>query len=329
MVDAAIRLSSNDPAAAAWVGEFLGPEMTTGGGADAPRIELASSAERYADLAARVPAEARPRPCFAFDRRVLSLPAWEAENGPRVADLERDCLLDLEPGAAELIGDPRSRRWRFTLVLVIHELIATRMRRTGLELHAAAVESGGRAILAIGPKGAGKTTLALHLLRAGGCRWLANDRVLAGPATEGIDVLGMPSAVKVRPGTAAELPELGAAAPPVERPYLWSLSEGGTPPPMRLGRSRGEGPVDADPGELQLSPAQVAAALGVECLSRARLGVLVFPEVDTTIRGWRVEPAGAGRDGELALVERLRRGHPAAPGDAVRADRGRPGRALP
>ena len=45
-------------------------------------------------------------------------------------------------------------------------------------------------------------------------------------------------------------------------------------------------------GELQLSPAQVAAALGVECLSRARLGALVFPEVDTTIEGWRVEPVG-------------------------------------
>ncbi|MBA3774272.1 MAG: hypothetical protein H0X13_17830 [Ramlibacter sp.] len=53
-----------------------------------------------------------------------------------------------------------------------------RDRQRGWQLHASAVEVGGKAVLFVGDQGAGKSTLFLQSVLAGPCRPLANDRVL-------------------------------------------------------------------------------------------------------------------------------------------------------
>jgi hypothetical protein len=279
-----IALSSGEAAAAAWLVEVLRPCFAPGEGAASPladwHVRVSSSGDAYADWRARSRPEAAPRACFALDQEVLALPAWPTDEGVVVADVERSCFLRVGPGRVDLIGDPGTRRWRFTAMWVCHEIAATRLRRTQLDVHAASVEAAGRAILIVGPKGAGKTTLALHLLRSGPWRMMANDRAFVGRDGGTIVVRGMPTAVKVRPPTLAEFPELRRGLPPVERPYLHTLDE--------LAAAKA-GAASPEVVEFALSPAQLAHQLGVERCGAAPLGAIVFPDVRADMAGWRAE----------------------------------------
>jgi hypothetical protein len=250
---------------------------------------------------------------------MYTLPVLDTERGLLAFDSLRGCVIEVRPSKVEVVGDPSRRRWRFNLVLLIHEIVATGLRRGGaLEVHAAGVEAGGRAILLIGPKGAGKTTLSFHLLRDGLVRWLANDRVFAAPADGEVGVLGVPTALKVRPATATEFPELRDGLPAIERPYLYGSEEAMPAPEAEPRESE----------ELLMSPPQVAARLGAERLAAAPLGVLVFPEVDTSARGWSVEPLSAA-EAEAAIWRNLfgdagRRPRPATVFEALTGGRSEP-----
>lgn len=61
-------------------------------------------------------------------------------------------------------------------------------REGGLVLHAAGIELDGRAVLFIGPSGAGKTTAANH---SAGARWMARDRAAIYPTPLGWYAAGM------------------------------------------------------------------------------------------------------------------------------------------
>ncbi len=61
-------------------------------------------------------------------------------------------------------------------------------REGGLVLHAAGIELDGRAVLFIGPSGAGKTTAANH---SPGARWMARDRAVVYPTPHGWYAAGM------------------------------------------------------------------------------------------------------------------------------------------
>lgn len=64
-------------------------------------------------------------------------------------------------------------------------------------LHASAAAKDGKTVLTLGDKGAGKTTTALLLARAG-WQLLANDRVFVRPDGEGgVDILPWPSAAAI------------------------------------------------------------------------------------------------------------------------------------
>jgi len=277
---ATIALSSRDTAAADWLLEVLQPWFAPTPSAADWHVRLSSSRDAYADLSARRPLDAAPRACFALDQEVVSFPAWPTSDGLTVSDAERSCFLRITPFEVDLTGDPRTRRWRFTSMWVCQEIAATRLRRTQLDVHAAAVEAAGRAILIVGPKGAGKTTLSLHLLRSGRCRMMANDRTFVGRAGTSVVVRGMPTAVKVRPPTLAGFPELRRGLPPVERPYLHTLDE-------LASMVTGDGVPEST--EFALSPAQVAHQLRVEPLGTAPLGAIVFPHIRTDVAGWDAE----------------------------------------
>jgi hypothetical protein len=74
-----------------------------------------------------------------------------------------------------------------SLVTALSAAIAS--REGGLVLHAAGVEIDGRAVLFLGPSGAGKTTAANHSL---GARWIARDRAAIYPTPLGWYAAGMP-----------------------------------------------------------------------------------------------------------------------------------------
>jgi hypothetical protein len=81
-------------------------------------------------------------------------------------------------------------------------------REGGLVLHAAGVELDGRAVLFIGPSGAGKTTAANHCQ---GLRWIARDRAAIYPTPLGWYAAGMAGGdvIELPPASARVLP-LGA-----------------------------------------------------------------------------------------------------------------------
>ena len=75
-------------------------------------------------------------------------------------------------------------------------------RRGVLVLHGAALDVGGRAVVLLGDKGAGKSTTAAALL-ARGARLLADDLVALDPAADVPTVLPGPSQMKLWPEAAA------------------------------------------------------------------------------------------------------------------------------
>lgn len=276
----AIDFSSDDAEAAHWLRESLAPSFIEKRDAADWRVSVVRSAGAFEELRRERPASNAKRACFALDREVVALPAWSADGGTLVHDEERCCFFRIRGRTVELIADPQSLRWRFTLQWIFHEIVATRLRDSHLDAHAAAVESGGRVLLIVGPKGAGKTTLSFHLLRTPVFRWLANDRAFVGTEGGGLVVRGLPTAVKIRPPLDAQFPSLVDAMPGVERPYLLSLDE--------LARCRGAYAPSAAI-ELALSPAQVAQRLRADRLGEAPLGAVVFPEVRPDVEGWTAE----------------------------------------
>jgi hypothetical protein len=281
-----VALASDDPSALHWLEEYLGPWFAPTSRRADWHVRLWSSRERYEEASRHRPPTSALRACFAFDQEILSLPTWTHRGVVTVDDPERSCLFEVVPFEVDLFGDPDTRRWRFTAARVVGEVAATRLRRTELDLHSAAVEASGRALLIVGPKGAGKTTLSLYLLRSGGCRALANDRVFASVAETSISIRGVPTAVKIRSATAAAFPELRRGLERVERPYLHSLAE------LAQVAAREER-VD-ESVELALSPPQLLRRLGVAALASAPLGAIVFPRVEPDLEGWAIEPLSAG-----------------------------------
>jgi hypothetical protein len=275
-----VDLESDDEAAAEWLCEILDPWFTASARPADARLRVSTDPRLYAALARQRPDASASKACLALDQRLVAMPAWPRGDALVLADEKRSCFIVVSPERISVVGDAATRRWRFTLQLVLIEIVATRLRRAGaLDLHAAAIEHRGHAIVFAGPKGSGKTTLSLHLLRAAGGRWIANDRAFAVHDATSFVVRGIPVAVKIQPATLAHLPELGRNLAGVERPFLRSLAE----------LSRETGPDVPRDVELALSPAQLASRLGVEPLGLAPLGALVFPEIRADRRGFGVE----------------------------------------
>jgi len=73
--------------------------------------------------------------------------------------------------------------------------------------HAAGVARGGRGVLIAGVAGRGKSTLALNLLSRG-LDFVSNDRLLIRRGADGPQMLGLPKAPRINPGTILNNPHL-------------------------------------------------------------------------------------------------------------------------
>jgi hypothetical protein len=143
-------------------------------------------------------------------------------------------------------------------------------RRSALLLHAGSLVLDDRAVVIAGPKGAGKTTLLLHLLRAAGAGFVANDRVVVGAGTLP-RVRGMPSIVAIRPGTLERLPRLRARLGTSPATHWLTLDEVGALP------QRGSLPASTGADR---SPVQLCSALGTPMAAGGSLTALLFPCAD-------------------------------------------------
>jgi hypothetical protein len=107
----------------------------------------------------------------------------DTRSGYRVWAPRHGAWLVAPDGRTVTGAPPAAPRWRWERLVLAQALPLASVLR-GLEvLHASAVALDGRAIAFLGPSGAGKTTLAMHLL-ARGAR-LVTDDVLAVTAAGG------------------------------------------------------------------------------------------------------------------------------------------------
>ncbi|WP_409469710.1 hypothetical protein [Streptomyces sp. HC307] len=148
-------------------------------------------------------------------------------------------------------------------------------------LHASAATQNGDAVLTLGDKGAGKTTTALLLARAG-WQLLANDRVFVRPEPDGrVRVLPWPSAAAIGLG----LLDATGLYDPVRERVLAGGQLHPTQHPMvteALHDGRREPIWREDGKELkpQFFPDQLSSWLGLTLSTGARAAGLLFPAVN-------------------------------------------------
>ncbi len=239
-----------------WLREFLSPAIgATTAGAGALQIRLTPSHGLYEMPAAGPSRTARSVPCFSLDRRLIALPGWQDGETLVVADAHHRCVYGIRGRTIGVVGDPDDRLVRIALMRVVREALTAFRRARGslLDLHAAAFETAGRALLIAGPRHSGKTTLLCYALISGRSRLIANDRVLVEAGDGPPEALGVPTLTSIRPDTIRFFPQLD------------SLTEPG------------------------LSPSRLAAGLGASSVASAPLAGIVFPEFTDTVESWSLE----------------------------------------
>ncbi|UJX40337.1 HprK-related kinase B [Desulfovibrio sp. JY] len=97
------------------------------------------------------------------------------------------------------------------------------LRAGALLFHAAGVCLGGAGITLSGFAGAGKSTLALEIMRHG-ASFVSNDRVLIGPGADGLTMTGIARMPRINPGTLLHNEALAPVLTEAERAAYAGLS---------------------------------------------------------------------------------------------------------
>jgi len=256
-----------------WLEEFLGPAFERADCHEADwRVSLVEDRERYRQALGRGPAGGTLE-AFAFDAKVVGLPRWRTEAAETsLFDAARGLLFEVAYAsrAVTLLTEPGNADGRIALMRILRELGINRaQRRGGLLLHAAAMAVGDRGIVITGPKGAGKTSLLIHALRARSARYVSNDRVVV-PAAGRPLATGVPTIVALRRGTLDLFPSLAARA--AASGYACRLTLGEA-------LATGSRPTDPRGKPDSLSPAQLCRLLDVASLACSEIAAIVFPRI--------------------------------------------------
>lgn len=282
----AVRVEA-EPEALRWLEEFLVPSLAVAPAAPA-EVTVALRADRVAFDALRARGPRRDGAlagCFAFDSRMVALPWWAAA-GERIAyAADARVFYRVAPAGerVEVVSDSDDHMRRVPLLRAVREYFMSHAWAPGAApVHGGALAVGGHGIAIAGAKNAGKTTLLMQLLRAGGAALIANDRIVVAAGGAGLAARGIPTVVKVRRPPAARLPALHELLRGSGANHRLRLAEAGP-------RSR---PVD-HLAEVVLSPAQFAALFDVPLEADCRLDALLFPCVDPAGEGLTIVPLAA------------------------------------
>lgn len=252
-------------------------------------------------------------PCFAFESELFRLPGRREGEEVVLDDPAWGIRIAVRPRRVVLRRTRELPFARLDLMRVVRELaLAQVLRRSRhLQVHASAVAWHGRGIAFAGPKFAGKTTTMATLAARTDAAILANDRILIddGPGT--CSAAGVPSLVKVRPETIELLPDQFRTVPDVPFRSPLSVREyvlAG----QALGYVRG-------PGEVFLTPPQLAHELGSGLSARVPLSCLAVLSIDPSVDHFEVDPlTPEERD---AAAQRFSFGWPRDPGERTVLER--------
>ena len=142
--------------------------------------------------------------------------------GGRVVQKVRTGMHFLVGGSMRVAVGPCLANANQVINFIVTQYIDHYLRQGWQLCHAAAVSTGGRGLALAGIAGAGKSTLALHLLGKG-LAFLSNDRVLVRAGSEGVRQAGVPKLPRINPGTAMHQQELHGVLPAARRAELQKL----------------------------------------------------------------------------------------------------------
>lgn len=233
--------------------------------------------------------EAQSIPCFALEQRVSELPARRVGRTTAIVDEYFGVGYDVGPDVVTVRPLRSTARLRVATFRVVRELaVAQAHSAISIDLHAAGVAHRGQVALLIGPKRAGKTTTLIQLASCGGAAMVTNDRALVARTPTGWDVRGVPTLVNVRRSTQTRVPHLFQQLPAIDHLLDLTVAE-----VAALGV---DGAKRTEPGDLALSPAQLAGALGAARVGGGPLGCIAIVSVDELVEGFhlrRLEPKDA------------------------------------
>jgi hypothetical protein len=178
---------------------------------------------------------------------------------------------------------------------LVREVATVQCLRKGLiHIHGSAFAHGGSAVVIVGPRRAGKTSLLVNTLRTGKADFVTNDRLFidrdegrGGPC----DAIGMPTIVNVRAECLEMFPELKlrfavtSFARELTRQECLHGSEAAIEYSHRWPPS--------------LSPRQFCDLVGVDAVARVPIKSFVFPSISSEIDGFELERM----DAESAAAE--------------------------
>lgn len=155
----------------------------------------------------------------------------DIEGGRAVRKVRTGMQYLLGPGRKLLFG-PCLQHPNQVVNFIIAQYITWLLHRGFVLCHAAGVVQGQQGLALAGVAGAGKSTLALHLLTRG-LSFASNDRVLIGAQRERVLMAGVPKQPRINPGTGLSISALESIVPAhrraalstLPRDELWKLEE--------------------------------------------------------------------------------------------------------
>ncbi|MCC3768221.1 hypothetical protein K6I34_007373 [Streptomyces sp. UNOC14_S4] len=192
----AATVTSNSPVVTDWAHRYFGPWWNaTSAAPDADAAVIADvNADRVAEIARRVADHSHEEVVYANSCMLVDRDA----DGSVIASQPDDKLVyRAEPGGPLHIYGCEDVPVALAAARLAREVVRGQLVADGWSiLHASAVVRDGQAVLVLGDKGAGKTTTALLLARAG-WQLLANDRVFIRREGDRLRALPWPSAAAI------------------------------------------------------------------------------------------------------------------------------------
>ncbi len=305
-----IDVGTDEGAPLAWLIEFLAPAFQAvppDPSAADHLVLFETTPARHAKLqGALASASLETLDGFTYDGCFSRHPGWVADDGRIwVQDERHDTFHGVDDGARSVfvVAGRRAPYARVALMRVVRELATIALHRSErLPLHGAAFVHDGRAVLLCGPKRSGKTSLLIHALRCGGA-FISNDRLFASTEAP-VAAHSMPTIVMLRDDTLNRFDPLKQAYESARFDRSRTIAEcapGVTRPPPRATQAF------ARPG---ISPAQFCRLLGVSMQPAAPVGMILFPRVDASVDGIRIEPLPADLAQQAMQKSLLKPSHP-------------------
>ena len=283
----AVSVEASESAALAWLEEFLIPAFALAEGVDpACHVALVDDECAYQDALRRTArVEGEPIACFSLDSGLIRLPSWRWSAEERVifdGDSQVFYLVNRDSSRIRVLADRPWASRRIAFMRVVRELATSHVwGGESLIVHGAAVAVGDRGLLIAGPKGAGKTSVLLHLLlHQPGTRFVSNDRVVVDFEPAAV-LRGMPTVATIKEHTLGLFPGLEARLRQRNYDARLTLDElkHGFASSVRGAESR-----------VGLAPVQLCAVVGAEMLGAAPAGALLLPRVNQDEEGIQVTP---------------------------------------